>query len=95
MFHELLLSPGMSVVQLLPLTKNDCNIRKFIFENNIGGGQPKSPDKEVTQGRSHGRALKVWLWMTSEGAWCQLHNFSESLFPHLENRKIITTLQAT
>ena len=61
MFHRLLLSPGISAFPFLSLTKNDYNTCKFIFENNIEGSGSKTLDKDVTEGRYHGRALKVWL----------------------------------
>lgn len=60
--HKSLLSPGTSVFPLVPLTKNNYNICKFIFENNIEEGGSKTLDKDVTEGRCHGRVLNVWLW---------------------------------
>lgn len=41
--HKLPLSPGISVVPLVSLTRNDENICKLIFENSMnGGGSEKS-----------------------------------------------------
>lgn len=62
MLHSLLLPPGISVLPLLPLTESADDICKFIFENSIGGGESKNLNKDVAEGRHHGRALKAWLW---------------------------------